>query len=308
MKRSFLQYVLLAFKGLAMGTADIIPGVSGGTIAFITGIYEELIQSIRSFKPSVIGKLASGRISEAWRDVNGTFLVVLLGGIMTAILSLAKLMKFLLNYYDILVWAFFFGLIVASALLVSKQVKQWNSVSYFSVLIGGAIAFYITVATPTETPTDLWFIFLSGALAICAMILPGISGAFILLLLGKYAYTLDALNNRDILVVLVFIAGCASGLLAFSHLLGWMFRRYHDATVALLTGFMIGSLNKVWPWKETISTRINSHGETVPVIQENILPQGYTGEPWLMEAVMLCLFGFFLVIGLELLGKRLQRN
>jgi putative membrane protein len=306
MIRTAKDYALLALKGIAMGTADIIPGVSGGTIAFITGIYEELIQTIRGVKPALLKPLIKGDFATFWKEANGSFLLFLLSGIALAVISLAKLMKYLLANHEIWVWSFFFGLIIASALLVSRQVKTWDIKKYISLVAGASIAFYITVATPAETPTDLWFIFLSGALAICAMILPGISGAFILLLLGKYEYIVGALGDFNLMVISVFILGCVIGLLSFSHVLGYMFRHYHDVTVALLTGFMIGSLNKVWPWKETITTRINSHGEIVPVIQENVFPANFEGEPYMFAALMLAILGFVIVAGLEYLGKKIQ--
>jgi putative membrane protein len=302
------HHAMVALKGLAMGAADIIPGVSGGTIAFITGIYEELIDSIRSIRPSLIGKILKGRIAEVWREINGWFLLALLAGIGTSVVSLAQLMKYLLANYDIMVWAFFFGLIIASALLVSRQMRIWNASSYLSLIAGAGIAWFITIATPAQTPTDLWFIFLSGALAICAMILPGISGAFILLLLGKYEYIVTALSELNVTVILTFVAGCALGITSFSHLLSYMFKRWHDLTVALLTGFMLGSLNKVWPWKETLSTRINSHGEEVPLLQSNVLPADFTGEPYMFAALLLCVAGFVLVAGLDFAGRKMNRG
>lgn len=290
-----------------MGAADVVPGVSGGTIAFITNIYEELLNSIRSFNLDAFKALKENGIAGFWKHINGNFLVALFIGIATSILTLSKLILYLLATHPILIWSFFFGLIVASALYIAKEIKKWRTATILSFIIGTAIAYLITIFSPAETPTALWFIFLSGALAICAMILPGISGSFILLLLGKYEYIFTALKELKLEVIFTFMLGCIIGLLSFSRVLSWMFKYYRDLTIALLSGFMLGSLNKVWPWKETISTRINSHGEAVPVIQKNISPahfENLSGEANLLGyAIILCLFGFLLVLALEKIAK-----
>ena len=282
-----------------MGAADVVPGVSGGTIAFITGIYEELLNSIRSVNGEAVKLLLKFRFLDLWKHINGNFLVVLVSGILFSIALLARLVLFLLNDYPELLWSFFFGLIVASAVVVSKKITRWTWGVILAGLLGTALAYYITVATPTQTPESYWFIFLSGAIAICAMILPGISGSFLLVLLAKYEFILNAVKDFKVDIVAVFGLGCVTGILAFSHVLNWMLKHYHNITVALLTGFMVGSLNKVWPWKQTLETYTDRHGEVKPLVQENVLPGTYETvvghESYLTYGIALALFGFFLV-------------
>ena len=282
-----------------MGAADVVPGVSGGTIAFITGIYEELLGSIRAVDAAALRKLLGGDLAGFWRHINGTFLLTLFLGIGLAVVSLARVILYLLERTPELLWSFFFGLIVASVWVVGRKVGRWSAGTIATGVAGMVLAYLITEATPAETPTATWFIFLSGALAICAMILPGISGSFILVLLGKYEYILGAVKAFNVGVVLTFGAGCLVGLLSFSRLLKWMLERYYDLTVALLTGFMVGSLNKVWPWKLTLSTYLDRHGEVKPLAQRNVLPTDYlelTGrEAYLWGAVLLAVAGFTVV-------------
>ena len=303
----FTQYLLLAAKGCAMGMADVVPGVSGGTIAFISGIYEELIESIKSVNGTALRLLGTLRLKEFWRHVNGRFLLPVLIGIGIAIFSLARLMTYLLTHHPIAIWSFFFGLIVASALLVARDVTRWNAASVVSLLCGIAVAWWITVASPSQTPETWWFILLSGAIAICAMILPGISGAFILLLMGKYQFILNAVSSFDIGILALFATGAVAGLVSFSHVLSWLLRRYHDVTISLLMGFMVGSLNKVWPWKETAETYLDSHGVAQPLVQHNVAPGTFeqlTGQPsQLVQAVLLCVVGFLAIYGIELLAR-----
>ncbi|WP_237586622.1 DUF368 domain-containing protein [Pontibacter russatus] len=298
-RRSLKEYLLLFSKGVAMGAADVVPGVSGGTIAFITGIYEELLGSIRSVNGEAVKLLLRFRLADFWRHINGNFLVVLLSGIGLSIASLSRLILYLLEFHGELLWSFFFGLIVASAVVVAKKIPRWTPGVVLFGLIGAAIAYYVTIATPTQTPEAYWFIFLSGAIAICAMILPGISGSFLLVLLAKYEFILGAVRDLRISVVAVFGLGCLIGILAFSHVLNWALKNYHNVTVALLTGFMVGSLNKVWPWKQTIDTYTDRHGEVKPLVQENVLPGTYealTGQDaYLLYAVLLAIFGFLFV-------------
>lgn len=296
--RNRKDYIILALKGCAMGMADVVPGVSGGTIAFISGIYEELLDSIRSVNGHALRLLLQGRIAALWRHLNGNFLAAVFAGIGVAFLTLARLMTWLLENRPVAVWSFFFGLIVASAVLVSREIKSRSVANAAALLAGGALAWWITVATPAETPTAGWFIFLTGAVAICAMILPGISGAFILLLLGKYAFMMEAIGNLRLKTVALFGAGAVVGIVSFSHLLSWLLKRWHDVTVALLTGFMLGSLNKVWPWKESIDR----------AVERNVMPGDYAGDPQVGTAVALCLTGFLLIWGIDRLGKRLGKN
>ena len=282
-----------------MGAADVVPGVSGGTIAFIVGIYEELINSIKSINTENLRLLFRGQFSSFWEGINANFLLSIVLGIGISIFSLAKIITYLLVNQPILVWAFFFGLVLASTWFVAKEIKQWQVKTVISFLIGAVLAYYITVATPAETPTHPLFIFLCGAIAICAMILPGISGSFILVLLGKYFYIMEAVKTFRVTVMLTFMAGALIGITTFSRVLSFALRRFHDATIALLSGFMLGSLNKVWPWKETIETYTDSHGVVKPLVEQNIAPNAQV-----IEAVGLMILGFVLVYALEKLSTR----
>lgn len=299
MRRNLKAYGMLVLKGMGMGAADVVPGVSGGTIAFIVGIYEELVDSIKSINGKTLKMLFTGKITAFWEAINANFLLSIVAGIAISIFSLAKLITYLLVYHPILVWAFFFGLVLASTWFVSKDIKRWNWKTVLCFLIGTALAYYITVATPAQTPTNLFFVFLCGAIAICAMILPGISGSFILVLLGKYFYIMEAVKTFNIPVMLVFIGGAAIGITTFSRVLSFALRRFHDTTIAVLAGFMLGSLNKVWPWKETLQTYTDSHGALRPLVEINILPNQLVGE-----AVGLMILGFFLVYFLEKLSMK----
>ncbi|MBE6224330.1 MAG: DUF368 domain-containing protein [Bacteroidales bacterium] len=232
-----------------MGAADVIPGVSGGTIAFIMGIYGELLNSIKSINGEAFRLFFSGKFAPFWKHVNGTFLASLFAGILISVFSLARLMKYLLEFHPIPLWSFFFGLILASAVYILKGLDKWNIQNIISLLVGVATGAFICLASPGQTPDELWFIFLSGAIAICAMVLPGISGSFILLLLGKYAFVMTAVSELNIPVLIVFAAGCAVGIVGFSHFLSWLLKKFYMLTIALLSGFMLGSLLKVWPWK-----------------------------------------------------------
>ncbi len=289
---------------MGMGAADIVPGVSGGTIAFISGIYEELIFSLKSIDLEAIRLLLKGRIAEFWKHINGSFLLAVFGGIIVSAFSLAGLISYLLIEYPVLIWSFFFGLIVGSAIMVAKKIRKWNAGVAIALLAGGVIAWLITSMIPTHTPEAGWFIFLSGMIAISAMILPGISGSFILLLMGKYKYILEAVTALDVKTILLFLLGCIAGLLSFSRLLAWMFRKFHDITVAMLTGFMIGSLNKVWPWKRVVEWYTDRHGDLIPLIQENVGPGQYEGPAQVPGAIILALIAFLLFIRLESLAPK----
>jgi putative membrane protein len=306
MKKYFLLYV----KGIAMGAADVVPGVSGGTVAFITGIYDELLRSIASV-PVALGLLLRGRIVEAWKAANATFLLVLLLGILTSVLSLARLITYLLVEQPIPVWSFFFGLILVSTHLVVREVQRWNWTRVVSLVLGVAFAYWITVASPLQLGHDPLSLFCAGAIAICAMILPGISGSFILVLLGLYSFVLTAVKGLDISVLLIFASGCLVGIISFAGFLRWLLARWRDLTLAFLTGLMIGSLNKIWPWKQTLTWRTDSHGEQVPLLQANLWPASFADisgqDPQLLLAVALAISGIVLVLGLEwLAGRNLQ--
>lgn len=300
MERKLKDYAVLMLKGMGMGAADVVPGVSGGTIAFIVGIYDELINSIKSINLESLKLFFSGKWATFWTKINGNFLFFLLAGIGISVFSLAKLITWLLVNQPILVWSFFFGLVLASTWFVSKDIKEWKSwKTWVAFVIGAVVAFYITVATPAETPSNLLFIFLCGVIAICAMILPGISGSFILVLLGKYFFIMDAVKTLDVVVIVVFGAGACIGITSFSRILSYALAHFRNITLAVLTGFMLGSLNKVWPWKEVVETFVDSHGEVKPLIETNILPNAHVPE-----AVVLMVVGFFLVYFLEKLSAK----
>ena len=301
------KYFLLYAKGIAMGAADVVPGVSGGTIAFVSGIYDELLRSIASV-PIALGLLLRGRIVEAWKAANATFLLVLLLGIMTSVLSLARLITYLLAEQPIPVWSFFFGLILVSTHLVVREIQRWNSTRVVSLLLGVAFAYWITVAAPLQWGHDPLSLFLAGAIAICAMILPGISGSLLLVLMGLYSFVLGAVKSLDITVLLIFASGCLVGIVSFAGFLRWLLARWRDLTLAFLTGLMVGSLNKIWPWKETLSWRTDSHGAQVPVLQNNLWPERFAEvsgqDPQVLLAIVLAVAGIVLVLGLEWLASR----
>lgn len=303
MERTLKDYGLLVLKGIGMGAADVVPGVSGGTIAFIVGIYEELLNSIKSINGTNLKLLFTGKVAAFWKAINANFLLSIVAGIAISIFSLAKIITWLLTDHPILVWSFFFGLVLASVWFVSKDIRKWDWKTVICYIIGIVIAYYITVATPAETPTNLFFIFLCGAIAICAMILPGISGSFILVLLGKYFYIMEAVKTFNILVMIVFVCGAAIGITSFSRVLSYALRRFHDTTIAVLAGFMLGSLNKVWPWKETIETYVDSHGDIQPLVEANIMP-----NELIWEGVALMIIGFAIVYFLEKLSMKMDKG
>ncbi len=297
-KRSFKDYILISLKGVGMGAADVVPGVSGGTIAFITGIYEELLLSIKLINLEHLSLLLKGEVKTFWQKINGNFLLSIAVGIAFSLLTLAKLMSFLLESYPIMVWSFFFGLIIASAIYVGKGIKRWNASTLIFLILGAAVAYFISSISPVEANTSYWFVFLSGVIAICAMILPGISGSFILLLLGMYKYIMNALSDFNVLVIACFAMGAGIGIISFSNILSWLLKKYYNQTIALLAGFMIGSLNKIWPWKEVVETFVNRHGEVKPLIEHNISPFNYP-EPQLLWAIVFALGGFMLIFMVE---------
>ena len=299
--RTFSSYALITVKGIGMGAADVIPGVSGGTIAFLTGIYEELLNSIKSVNMQALKLLFTGKIGKFWKHINGTFLFSLILGIAISFFSLAKLMQYLMANEPIPLWSFFFGLIIASAVLILKDIDLTKLKNIIAILLGTAAGAAICLVSPTETPNQLWFIFLCGAIAICAMILPGISGSFILLLLGKYEYMLKALTDLNIVLILVCGAGAAIGIISFSHFLSWLLKKYHVTTISALAGIMIGSLVKVWPWQ----LQIGEVSRPVMPFQPDLQPL-FSGHIGL--AVIFALIGVALVLVLELTAARLQKK
>ena len=301
--RNLFQYIIITLKGIAMGAADVVPGVSGGTIAFISGIYEELITSLNNINFSFFNNWRREGFFKAWKALNGNFLLSLAIGIAISVLSLAQLISWLLENEPILVWSFFFGLVLASVFFVARDIREWKISTVFIFLLGAVLAYFITSITPATSNESLPFLFLSGALAVCAMILPGISGAFILVLLGSYKTVLDAVHQRDYLIIAVVGIGAVFGLLSFARLLKWMFHRYKDLTLALLTGFILGSLNKIWPWKVVLETK--DIGERTIVLKEaNVSPFVYEGDNQLQTAILLAILGFSVIFILEKIASK----
>ncbi|MCP4682711.1 MAG: DUF368 domain-containing protein, partial [Desulfobacterales bacterium] len=281
----------MGLKGFCMGASDVVPGVSGGTMAFILGIYRELIKSIRSFDLGFLKLLFTFKIKEAFNHVPWQFLAAVAIGILAAVFSLARVLSWLLQNQPILIWSFFFGLVLASVFTVSRYLERWTPSILVCLLLGAVLTYFLVGMVPASTPETPWFLFVSGAIAICAMILPGISGAFILVLFGKYYYVLEAVNNRDFFTLFLVAAGAVVGLITFVRLLNWLFNKYNDLTIAILTGLMLGSLRKIWPFKETLESITDSHENVIPMVQANILP-----DQWNTEAALgLCLavVGFF---------------
>ncbi len=301
--RTRIDYLKLMLKGMLMGAADAVPGVSGGTIAFISGIYEELIDSIRRCDLEALKKLFTEGPRSFWQHINGSFLFTLISGIVLSVLSLARLVLYLLETHPIPLWSFFFGLILASTWVVARHIKQWSSNRLAGFTFGAVIAYLVTALSPGAIEPTLLIVFLSGMVAICAMILPGISGSFILLLLGMYSVILTAVKELEVVTLGIFVLGCVTGILSFSRLLSWAFNHYREMTLAVLGGFLLGSLNKVWPWKYTLSYRINSKGEEVPLVQQNLMPDSFTdltgGDSQLLIALVLALIGLLLVVLIE---------
>ena len=322
--KKITDYIMVAVKGACMGAADVIPGVSGGTIAFITGIYDQLISSINSINGTAVKLFFSGKFKEFWKHINGNFLLSLFCGIIISVLSLAGLMQYLLEHHPIQTWAFFFGLIVASSIFILRGIEGWNLKSVIFLILGVILGIVVCTLSPTQTPDALWFIFLSGALAICAMILPGISGSFILLILGKYKYIMGTITGvttgtavgEGLVILGVFAVGAVCGILAFSRFLHWLLARYHKQTLLVLAGFIVGSLVKVWPWSNMeaivisqfpeIADMAAATGQAIPVeVLADYLPQV---NMQIGSAVLFALIGFFLVTGIEIVGKVLSRK
>ncbi len=286
-------------RGLLMGAADIVPGVSGGTVAFITGIYDQLLDSLRAVDLEFLARLSRFDIAGAWQHINGRFLLALLLGIATSIFSLAQLVSWVLEHHPVPLWAFFFGLILASAVVLLREVDNWSVPKVLCLLSAGAVAVCIALSPVMSLEMGLAGVFLAGFLAVCAMILPGISGSFILVLLGMYSTTLVALKSLDLVFILVFVIGAGCGLLCFSRLLHWLLQRFHQGTMAVLTGFLFGSLLVVWPWKRVLEWVEGSHGQLKPAQQFPVSPldyQVYTGQdPQLWFCLSLMIAGFAVV-------------
>ena len=291
----FSEYILTAVKGACMGAADVIPGVSGGTIAFIMGIYDKFVASLAAINAEAVKLFFTGKFKEFWRHINGGFLLSLVVGIGVSVISLATVMQTLLSDFPIQTWAFFFGLIVASSIFILRGISGWGLREILFLIGGVVLGVVICTLSPTQTPDALWFIFLSGAIAICAMILPGISGSFILLILGKYQYILGAVSDLvagqdvvgNLLIIGVFAIGAVVGILSFSKFLHWLLSRWHKQVLIILAGFIIGSLVKIWPWNNP----------------EAIAQAELTGSLHIGSAIIIALIGFSLVTGIEIAGK-----
>jgi putative membrane protein len=302
-QRSLVEYVWVLIKGMMMGAADAVPGVSGGTIAFITGIYEELIYSIRQCNPAALGLLFKQGPRAFWQHINGNFLLALVAGIGISIVTLASAVLYMLSNYPEILWAFFFGLILASTWSIARHIPTWNATNSALFIAGGLIAYGITSVSPTQVEATPLMVLLSGSIAICAMILPGISGSFILLLLGMYSTVLMAVKAFDLTIIGLFGLGAVGGLLMFSHILHWLFSHYRIPTLAVMSGFLLGSLNKVWPWKYTTSYTVDRHGDQIPLVQENISPFNYTvmtgHEAYFVYALAAFAVGLVLVLWID---------
>lgn len=333
MQRNFKDYFIIALKGVAMGAADAVPGVSGGTIAFISGIYEELISSISNINLALFKTLKQDGLKAFWAQANGNFILALLTGIIISFASFMRLAKYLIEQHPVLIWSFFFGLIVVSIYFVGKQITKWNVGTIVTLILGAALAFYITSLPSLAVNNNPWFLFFAGAIAICAMILPGISGSFILIILGAYKALSNAVHDWDFKKIAIFAVGAVVGLLSFSRLLKWLFKNYHNTTLALLTGFILGSLNKMWPWKKTTSVMNDETGTIVPfesisdlgtlsvfqkninnfesyktVLEDSISPNLYSEingiNPQLLLSIGLMIAGFLTIFILEKVGSK----
>lgn len=318
MEKSLKEYLFISLKGIAMGAADVVPGVSGGTIAFISGIYEELIATISKLDLSFFTTWKNSGFKTAWISYNISFLAALFTGIAISVLSLSKLIKWLLHNEPLFLWSFFFGLVLASIFYIGSQITKWSPKVILSLLIAAIVSYFITIAEPLASPDHWWYLVFCGFIAIIAMILPGVSGAFILLLLGAYGTFIGILNNfREGLTqfngtlfwdaftkILLIALGAITGLKVFSKVLSWMFLKYKNLTLAALTGFMMGSLNKLWPWKKILSYRTDSEGLEVPFIEKSILPTSYEGDPHIFLVLLFIIIGFLLIFALERIATK----
>ena len=328
--RKLKDYIMVGVKGACMGAADVIPGVSGGTIAFIMGIYDEFVGSLASVNAEAVRLLFSGKIKAFWKHINGNFLLSLILGIGVSVVALAGLMQMLLSDFPIPTWAFFFGLIVASSMFIIRGISGWKLKEVIFLVFGVVLGVVVCTLSPTKTPDALWFIFLSGAIAICAMILPGISGSFILLILGKYQYVMECISElvsgvnlgSNLVIIGVFLIGAVVGILGFSKFLHWLLARWHKETLIVLAGFIIGSLVKVWPWSNTEAivcsqfpavAALAESAEEGSMIAQKALDAAVSAQASQIDlqiglAILFAIIGFSLVTGIEIAGKRLSRK
>ncbi len=327
-KGSVASYILVLLKGVAMGAADVVPGVSGGTIAFITGIYEKLLESISAINFGLFKILKKDGLKAAWNSFNGTFLLALFGGVGISLVSLAKVIEWMLVHEPIKLWAFFFGLVLASIIYVGKQIEKWSAAAIIGIILGSVGAYYVTILPPLGSSDEWWYLFVCGMIAVCAMILPGISGSFILLILGAYQPVIEALADRNFSILAVVGAGCLVGLLTFARILKWLFNKFKNVTIAVLTGFLVGSLNKIWPWKKVSRVFVKHQGEPgeeiVNLEATSILPDHHfqvpkpgayneagevleyvDADPQLVAAMGLMIAGFAVIFLMEFVAKKM---
>lgn len=297
------QFFSIFIRGAAMGAAEVVPGVSGGTIALLVGIYERLVESIRTIgSPAIKDVFRKGGLPRFWRAIDGNFLISLLLGMVCSVLIFSRVITTIIEKYPVQVWAAFFGLIVASIWLVGRGVR-WGVVPWVMAAVGVAIGYFVSTAASGSLPAGPLGLIIGGAVSICAMILPGISGSFVLLLLGRYHEVMGAVATLDFAVLLPFALGALIGILAFSHLLSWLLKRFHNSTIALLTGFMGGAIVKVWPWREALGTE--------PGIDRAISPAAYAaahGDTHMLAAVALAVFACALVLAMGYLEDRKKRR
>ncbi|MCL6265332.1 DUF368 domain-containing protein [Flagellimonas myxillae] len=296
--RRLIDYVLITLKGMAMGAADAVPGISGGTIALVSGIYEELVQTIANVDLSLFKKLFQGRFKDFWRDANGNFVLALGAGVLISYVSFMKMAKYLLEYHPILIKSFFLGLIIASIWYIGKQIPKWTVTNIVFLILGVGIGYYLTTLPGAEVNDSSLYFFICAAVAICAMILPGISGTLILILLGAYSTLSTAIAELDFKKLLVFVSGAVIGLLSFSKVLKWLLRKYKFPTFAVLTGLIIGSIIQIWPWKKVLETKTFGD-KTVVVDDVNVWPSAFEGDNQLFLAIVLAIVGFSLIFILE---------
>lgn len=306
--RTAKDHLKLVIKGMGMGAADVVPGVSGGTIALITGIYDEFLCSLKQLSPKTLWVLKDQGLKAAWQSVNGGFLLSVFVGILLSAITFAHIITWALEAYPILVWAFFFGLVLASIVVFCLRQKQWRSHECVGLIIGAMCVYGVSIVTPAQLPINYWVLFGGGFIAICAMILPGVSGSFLLLLMGLYPGVLAAVKGFDIPALASFGVGCMAGLLVFSHFLSWLLSRYYSVTMAVLIGFLIGSLNVIWPWKLTLQTVVDRHGEVVPLLQEAVMPWAYAAKtgakPMILMALTAVVLGLFIVLFTEFVSRK----
>jgi putative membrane protein len=309
-ERGIKDYLVILLKGMCMGAADVVPGVSGGTIAFISGIYDEWLDSLKRCNPATLLRLRTDGIVGTWRYINGNFLLALFAGILISLKTLASIVLFALDAYPILVWAFFTGLIIASIYSLCRHQSHWKLPQWIGLSLGIAFVYGVSILAPAQLPGHWWVLFLGGFVAICAMILPGISGSFILLLVGLYPVFLNAIHTLNIVALASFGTGCIFGLILFSRFISWLLASYHAVTLATLIGFLVGSLNVTWPWKQALATTVDSHGKTVVLQQANLNPFDYltiTGaEPLILLACLSAVAGAALVLGTEWAAAKMK--